>query len=111
MIESFDFLSLSPTLYVNSKTRFKNITGGFITIFTFIIITILSCIITYEWITRNNLRWASNEIESTQSSFNITKYPIILQVVDNTGKGFDDLDKIFSFDDMLPSYTIHCHIE
>jgi hypothetical protein len=108
-IKNLDIFGIKPSIYINSKTKFKNSVGGTITLITIFVILIISSFIIYEWTSRNNLRYISDEVENLKSTFNITRYPIVLHILDNTENGFEDFDRIFSFEANL-HYEEICRI-
>jgi hypothetical protein len=100
LISSMDFISLQPKLYVDYKSRFKNVIGGSLSVLSLLTISTIMCLFFSVFVKREKYSVVYNiDIPNTKNyDFEVksSQFPLILSL-GIPGKGpYPDQDKIFS---------------
>lgn len=95
-IRHLDFMSPKPSLLVDRRSRFKNIYGGLLTIFSFLTILVFSIILLIKLLNRENMSIIYNEEFIENPYLNFTKFPIFFEVYNANGNKFEKASRLFS---------------
>lgn len=89
ILNCFDYLNISPRLYINRKTHYSSQCGKIMGIFYFFFCFGLSFYFIKEYLIKDEGNIIFNEIVDFQKELNFSKFPFTFKVTNSKGVSFD----------------------
>lgn len=97
LIQFFDFLNVSPKLYINKKDSFSSKFGIIIGFFAFSVCFGFTIYFLFDFLKKQNGNIMFNEIVDFDHRINMTDFPFIFKLTNNKGVTYSNNKISFNF--------------